>query len=210
MIIPREKIRIFIDMDGTIAEWRNINLDLSTEEESDPKKVAEKLYQILTTEGYYITLKTYQNVIDGIRELMKSDQYEFFVASCYLDDTGDCSPLSEKNKWLDEELPEIGKSHRIFIPNGEDKTKYVPGGIRSTDVLLDDYTKNLKEWEAAGGIGIKVLNGLNATKGTWQGARIQNSLSGREFAENLKIALKLINHEKELTDINQESEKERE
>ena len=188
MITPKIKPRIFVDMDGTIAEWRKLNLELTTQEESDPNAVAKKLHQILTTNGYYRTLGVYEGLVSAIKRLIESDEYDVYIASCHLEDTKDCSPITEKNEWLDEVLPEIGKSHRIFIPNGEDKTRYVPGGIGPMDFLLDDYTKNLNDWEAAGGTGIKVLNGINSTKGTWKGSRISNDVSGRPLAmEIMKI-----------------------
>ena len=42
-----------------------------------------------------------------------------------------------------------------------------------TDVLVDDYTKNLKEWPVFGdakfGRAVKLLNGINGNNGTWTG-----------------------------------------
>ena len=47
--------------------------------------------------------------------------------------------------------------------------------IDKTTVLLDDYTKNLIEWESAGGVGIKRLTKVadNST-GKWRGLAIRN------------------------------------
>jgi hypothetical protein len=41
--------------------------------------------------------------------------------------------------------------------------------IAEDDFLLDDYTKNLIDWEPPGR-GIKLLNGINHSRGTWQGS----------------------------------------
>ena len=42
---------------------------------------------------------------------------------------------------------------RINLVKREDKQKYaVTDGVQN--ILIDDYLKNIREWEAAGGIGI--------------------------------------------------------
>ena len=179
-------MRIFVDMDGTLAEWRNIVLNLTVEEESNPQIVSRKLHEILTTKGYYLSLKPNKNMIDAVSILTESpEQYEVFILSCYLEDTDHSSPVTEKNEWLDFCLPMIDQVHRIFVPNGEDKTKYVPGGLRPSDILIDDYTKNLMDWQRAGGNGLKFLNGINATKGTWKGPKIYYYDSGNVIAGHI-------------------------
>lgn len=35
----------------------------------------------------------------------------------------------------------------------------------------------LYEWAAAGGIGLKLMNGVNSTKGTWKGRRVDAELA---------------------------------
>ena len=42
-------------------------------------------------------------------------------------------------------------------------------------ILLDDYTKNLIEWEQSGGIGIKRITSVadNSTK-KWKGSELKN------------------------------------
>ena len=43
---------------------------------------------------------------------------------------------------------------RINLVKRQDKKKYaVIDGVQN--VLIDDYLKNIKEWESAGGIGIR-------------------------------------------------------
>ena len=90
----------------------------------------------------------------------------------------------EKNYWLDKYLPEIDQAHRIFTVVGRKKTDYIPGGVQPTDILLDDYNKNLEAWEAAGGIGIKLLNGLNTRK-TWKGTCVRSNVTIKEIFETL-------------------------
>lgn len=146
--------RLFVDMDGTLAVFT-------------PVDELEALYQ----KGYFLNLKPQEKVVEAVRYIIKNHpEIGVYSLSAYLSDSQ--YALSEKNEWLDRNLPEIDEAHRIFCPCGSDKKEYVPGGIRESDHLLDDYNKNLNEWEPAGR-GIKLLNPINHTRGSWQGDRIR-------------------------------------
>lgn len=158
------KTRLYVDMDGTIAEWRSI---------ANP----ETLYQ----KGYFATLSPYRNVVNGIRMLNAAADVELYILSHYLPDS--VYALSEKKWWISRYLDEIPESHRIFLPCGLDKAKY---RISEDDFLLDDYSANLHQW---GKTGIKVLNGVNATHGTWTGSRISRMRSAESFCRALTKVL---------------------
>ena len=57
--------------------------------------------------------------------------------------------------------------------------------LTKNDFLLDDYTKNLKEWEAQGGTGIKLLTDINHTRETWTGNSVRFDASGEDILEDL-------------------------
>ncbi len=143
--------RLFVDMDGVLAKFNQVD-------------TMETLYE----KGYFKNLEPMKNVLHAICDVIENKQAEVFILSAVLED----SPYakSEKNEWLDKYLPEIDDEHRIFPACGEDKRTYVPSGVKDTDYLLDDYTKNLKSWQKDGQ-GIKLINGINHTKGTWEGAK---------------------------------------
>ena len=61
--------------------------------------------------------------------------------------------------------------------------------INKNWILIDDFSKNLHRWEAAGGTGIKILNGINATKGTWTGYSIPSCLSSMNIADNIQLII---------------------
>lgn len=150
---PKERKRIFVDMDGTAAKFT-------------PVDMLETLYE----QGYFLNLEPIPNIVRAIRLLqVQATDIEIFILSSYLSDSK--YALQEKNEWLDKYIPEIDYEHRIFCPCGISKKEVVPDGIRDTDYLIDDYTHNLMEWEPPA-IGIKLLNGINHTKGTWKGSRI--------------------------------------
>lgn len=175
--------RLFIDMDGTMCEWKKMELDLTQEESTDKDLVWEKVQEILLSPGYFRKLKPQMKVVNAVKFLIMNGMADCYVMSCVMDDTDVSSPLADKNAWLDKYLPEIDRDHRIFVPNGENKSLYVPGGIRPDDFLLDDYTKNLREWT---GVGIKLLNDVNNSNNTWNGSKILYS------APSLEIATKMI------------------
>lgn len=150
-----EKRRLFVDMDGTLAEWK-------------PTKKLETLYE----EGYFLNLNPYDNVVEAIRLIItEEEEVEVFILSAYLTDSD--YALNEKNTWIDKYLPEIDQDHRIFCTcqTKVNKKEYVPGGVLESDRLLDDYTNNLNDWEPPA-VGIKLLNGINDTHRSWQGERI--------------------------------------
>jgi len=140
--------RIFIDMDGTLAKWNNVALDT--------------LYK----QYYYKNLEPNINLLSNVKKLIERGQ-DVFILSSFLNDSK--YALEEKNQWLDLYLPEIKKEKRIFVKYGDNKSDYIPNGINHNDYLIDDYTKNLLEWDIAGGTGIKYLNGINHTNKTWKG-----------------------------------------
>lgn len=172
------KKRLFIDMDGTLAVFR-------------PVDTLEILYE----KNYFLDLEPHINVVEAIKDIINKDVVEIFILSSVLSDSK--FALKEKNEWLDEYLPKIDKDHRIFPPCGADKKDYIPDGIKSNDFLLDDYTYNLTLWSPPAK-GIKLLNGINDTRGTWQDSKLSYSKTSSELADDiLSIVLndKVIRHD---------------
>lgn len=141
------KQRIFVDMDGVLAIFI-------------PGKSIEELCQ----PGYFKDLPPCLGMVKAIQQLLDSPMFEIYTLSHYL-----CpQALSDKQTWLDRHLPTLQREHRIFVPYGDSKCEYIPYGYRPDDVLLDDFSPNLRLWSSHG-ISIKVLNGLNWSKKTWRG-----------------------------------------
>lgn len=129
-----DKKRIFFDMDGCLAVFR------------ESAKVAD-LYE----KGYFESLPAQPNIIEALRILRT--KFECYILSSYLSD----SPyaLKEKNIWLDKHLPEMDGEHRLFIPCGTSKIDFGDYNPLS-DVLIDDYGINCRDWSETGGTYIKV------------------------------------------------------
>jgi len=152
-------------MDGTLAEFKNV-----------------ETLEILYEKDYFFNLKPQINVVEAVKDIIKKGEVEVFILSAVLSDSK--YALDEKNKWLDKFIPEIDKEHRIFPPCGADKKDYLPNGIRKDDYLLDDYTHNLILWSPPAE-GIKLLNDINHTRGTWQGNCINYNKSSEELSNNI-------------------------
>jgi len=94
--------------------------------------------------------------------------------------------------------------HRIFPACGESKRDQIQGGINENDWLLDDYTLNLNQWDPPGR-GIKLLNGINHTKGTWKHEMVRHDKESLEIAENIVDIIRKSGTIKEFLERNQDS-----
>lgn len=172
-------MRFFIDMDGTLAKWNNVEF--------------EQLFE----EGYYRNLEPNEDILSDVNKLIEQGE-DVYILSCVLPESK--YALEEKKEWLKQYVPNLPEDKYIFVPYGENKADYLKehySPITNKDYLIDDYTKNLVEWKEYGGIGVKYLNGINHTKGTWNGLMIyekphgvdeiqDKSLYGLVLSEKLK------------------------
>lgn len=171
-MIATNKYKLFVDMDGTIATWKS----------------ACSLEEILQ-KNYFRDLPPYQEVVDAIRLIINCvPEIEVFSLSAYMPENE--YAVDEKNEWLDEYLPEIKKSNRIFVPCSTSKSdaigeKFLCIGLNPSFILLDDYSVNLNEWKNAHGLGIKLSNGINGNSGTWKGHSISRFSTAKEIADKI-------------------------
>ena len=64
------------------------------------------------------------------------------------------------------------------MPYGVPKLDYIILREDTTNILIDDFSKNLHEWEKGkNNIGIKYYNGINGNHGTWKGNSINPELN---------------------------------
>ena len=76
------------------------------------------------------------------------NKYDANILSAYSD--RDKNSIPGKKVWLKRNARPSGKIHLV---QRADKKKYAMTDDKP-NILIDDYMKNIKEWEAAGGIGI--------------------------------------------------------
>lgn len=160
------KKRLFVDLDGTLAHFARV------------AKI-EALYE----KGYFLNLPPYQKVIDAIRIINNHPDIEVFILSAVLSDSQ--YALTEKSIWCDTHTPFIKPEQRVFTVCGKNKADFIKGSLSPSDFLLDDYTINLYNWTDNGGQGIKLINEINSTHGTWKGKRVKYNDPPEKIAKQI-------------------------
>lgn len=143
-----KKANIFVDMDGVLAVYD------------------EDIVEHMHKEGYFANRPVVNTMIEVVKHLVKKKYEVYILTSCI--DSEHCR--QEKADWLDKYLPEVKKENRIYVNYGDVKARYAE--LHSdyegrVNLLIDDYTENLDKWDLSGSLPVKVMNGLNGTKGTW-------------------------------------------
>ena len=148
--------RIFLDMDGTLARFN----------------VPNALNRFENEIGFFTNLKAYKG-IDIINEMCEYGNVYIMSASPH--NRAD----ADKIEWVRKYLPNMPIENIIICRIGENKAEIVEQTLNiiidNSCYLLDDYTKNLQEWESMGGIGIKRITHCadNSTK-KWKGLELKD------------------------------------
>ncbi len=127
--------RIYVDMDGVLAKWN----ENASEEETHKK-------------GYFISREAELSALSLVRLLKDAGMDVNILSSVYQDNHS----VEEKKEWLD--MNGLKDIPRTFVPYGEAKRDYVE---RGDNILIDDYSRNLRQWEEEGYTAIKFMNGIN-------------------------------------------------
>lgn len=147
--------KIFLDLDGTLARFN----------------VPNALNRFEKEIGFFARLKPYKG-IEAINKMAKGGNVYIISASPNL------SADIDKMRWVQKYIPNLPYNNIVICRCGDNKAvairKKLGFSIDNQCYLLDDYTKNLVEWEQAGGKGIKRLTSVadNSTK-KWQGLEIK-------------------------------------
>ena len=148
--------RIFLDLDGTLARFN----------------VKNALERFDNEKGFFANLLAYKG-IEIVNELAREDN--LFIISASPNEQAD----NDKMIWIEKYLPNIKQENITICRIGENKARVIESKynieINEQCYLLDDYTKNLNEWESVGGIGIKRITKVadNSTK-KWKGFELRN------------------------------------
>lgn len=165
-----KEIRIFADMDGTMCRFY---------EKSD---CLERMY----ASGFFKNLNSYENVVEGLKLLMESGIRVYILSA--VDPKTRKIAEEEKKIWIRRYFPNLLFEFFIFVEMGTNKAEKICS-ITKSDILIDDYNKNLLEWRKAGGTSVKLVNEIN-DKGNfgplWNGERIRYDFSPERIFEEIK------------------------
>ena len=156
--------KLFLDLDGTLAKFN----------------VRNALERFDKEIGFFAKLNAYVG-IEIINELAK--QGNLFIISASPNTQAD----NDKMLWIKKYLPNLPINNITICRIGENKAKVIEEKysitIDKNCLLLDDYTKNLNEWENLGGTGVKRLTTVaDNSRGLWKGLTIKHL---KEVAEIL-------------------------
>ena len=151
------KKNLFFDCDGTLFPWKRL-----------PEEDRWRLY----TQEYYESLAAYPQMKTLVRDL--AERAPLYICSVCLGKDA----RKGKDRALDLQYGKhcFPRSRRFYVPEGMSKAEYamkrLGRNLDRNDLLLDDHSANLIDWEAHGGTSVKVLNGFNGSGRTWKGMRM--------------------------------------
>ncbi|MCR4673679.1 MAG: hypothetical protein K5675_01615 [Lachnospiraceae bacterium] len=172
------KVNIYFDMDGVQAVYGR---------DDSVEQMEEK--------GYFLNRPVQKNIIELMQRMKEDSRFHVAVLSAVFEDD---HSAWEKLIWLENQ--NLGDMEKFFVPCGSSKASYVDqDGI---NILIDDFTVNLMDWENAGRNfhGIKFENGINGHNGVWKsfgGQTIHHKMDAKEmydeildYVDKLETALK--------------------
>lgn len=148
--------RIFIDLDGTVARFNVRNV----------------LKRFDNEVGFFARLRAYKG-IDKVNELAKGGNV--YIISASPNDQAD----RDKMEWIQKYLNNVPMDNITLCRIGENKARVIESKYNLTIdkdcLLLDDYTKNLIEWESNGGKGIKRITSVaDNSRKLWKGVELKD------------------------------------
>ena len=138
---------LYIDFDGVILDTIDVTYRLLENENIDVKdiKTVENFYKTLDWKNLLSITPEINHAFSCIQELLDSKKFNIAI----LTHVNSLDEMIEKVKFIRKHTDHLTI---IPVPKPLSKTKMV----RAKDaILIDDYTKNLREWKQEGGIGVK-------------------------------------------------------
>lgn len=127
-----EKLNVYCDMDGVIADFNN-----------EPNA----LERFKTEKGFFRKLKPMNSF--ALNQLINNKNINLFILSASPNIIAD----NDKRKWLKKHFPKIKKANIIIMRSGQNKADFMK---TKKGILLDDYGKNCQQWRERGNIAIKI------------------------------------------------------
>ena len=142
--------KIFLDMDGVLCNFIKGVADTTGEDFTSPdlnKKMKGKIKAEIEAKGDFWHNLEWQPGGTNLWRYVKSSSP--YILSAYAQWDKNCK--DGKHSWIKRHL--MMPKNRINLVKREEKKLYaVQDGV--PNILIDDYIKNIREWEQAGGIGI--------------------------------------------------------
>lgn len=146
-------INLYIDFDGVIMDTITRSYKMLEEQGIDSKdyEAVISFYKHLEWKSFLEKTEEINRAYAQINKIVESDLFNVNI----LTHVTSLEEAEAKIHFIRKRLHEITI---ITVPKNIEKTKIVNA---KQAILIDDYTENLKEWEEAGGIGVRFSLKLN-------------------------------------------------
>ncbi len=137
---------LYCDMDGVLCDFFSSACAISGKPPGE-LSVKELWRHVRKVDDFWESLQW----MPGGRALWEHiERHQPHILSSIAASDPNCAP--GKLKWLRQNL-NFTDSERIHLPRRKDKCLFAVAG-ETANVLVDDYIRNISEWEAKGGIAI--------------------------------------------------------
>lgn len=161
-------VKLFVDLDGTLARF--------FEPENPVGRYAKE-------DDFFLKLNPYSELVEALVMISQESKADVLILSA-VDQGIRESCIRQKEEWLRKVYADFGMAapRALYPLTNTNKAEYVKtmiGGFSKDYWLLDDYTKNIREWVNEGGRAVKAINELNGSGQKWNGERV-NILSSAD------------------------------
>lgn len=148
-----EKRQLYIDFDGVIMDTIEVTYRLIEEQKISLQNEEEvhNFYKTLDWKNLLSITPEINDAFNCIEKIRKSNLFDIAI----LTHINSLDEAVEKVKFIRKHTIDLTI---IPVPKAISKTKMVH---TKGAILIDDYTSNLTEWKASGGIGIRFNRKLN-------------------------------------------------
>jgi 5'(3')-deoxyribonucleotidase len=148
--VVKTEFKVYLDMDGVLAdffgEWARLD---GKDHYKDIDNPEAKLQLVRDHPTFWVDLPLLPHARELVRTV-KETFGEYYICSTPL--AGDSRSESGKRAW-------INMHFNNMLPSGieltHNKAQFATNERGVSNILVDDYGKNIASWQMAGGIGIK-------------------------------------------------------
>lgn len=175
-----DKIHVFFDMDGVLNVYDKTIYNTDSLEET-PEFIDP-------TKHYYLNVPADERALELFNLCLSQNNFDVYVlSSCHKRSSIFIAQRNDKLAWLSKRIPRFSQHHFITIPVGKSKAEFVANmlgreRLSNIDILIDDYSKNLNEWNALNGQGLKYYNSEN-TLDSYNGLTLDKQTSAEDVVD---------------------------